>query len=314
MNAPVVSVIMNCLNSSRDLREAMDSLMAQTFTDFEVIFWDNCSTDASPAIAQSYGEKVRYFRGQSIVPLGEGRNLALAQARGKYLAFLDCDDLWRSAKLERQVALFEANPRVGLVCTDTEIFDGRRVLKRLFAETSPARGMDAQQVTFQNIIKTLGLVFGDIGTSPIYTLAVIFLLTERTEAHFIGILSLIIWTLLLLVTVGYAWLAMSLSKGGEGGTIVLLSILRPLLRSGRKLGLASVLAYVGISLLMGDGVITPAISILSAVEGLKLVPGLEHISRWAIICIALLITVVLFAVQKKGSGAVSVVFGPVMVT
>ena len=93
MNAPAVSVIMNCLNSSRDLREAMNSLMAQTFTDFEVIFWDNCSTDESPAIAQSYGEKVRYFRGESIVPLGEGRNLALAQARGRYLAFLDCDDL-----------------------------------------------------------------------------------------------------------------------------------------------------------------------------------------------------------------------------
>ena len=141
MNAPAVSVIMNCLNSSRDLREAMDSLMAQTFTDFEVVFWDNCSTDESPAIAQSYGEKVRYFRGESIVPLGEGRNLALAQARGRYLAFLDCDDLWKPTKLERQVALFEANPRVGLVCTDTEIFDGRRVLKRLFAETSPQRGM-----------------------------------------------------------------------------------------------------------------------------------------------------------------------------
>ena len=141
MNAPAVSVIMNCLNSSRDLREAMDSLMAQTFSDFEVVFWDNCSTDESPAIAQSYGEKVRYFRGESIVPLGEGRNLALAQARGRYLAFLDCDDLWKPTKLERQVALFEANPRVGLVCTDTEIFDGKRVFKRLFAETSPQRGM-----------------------------------------------------------------------------------------------------------------------------------------------------------------------------
>lgn len=141
MNAPAVSVIMNCLNSSRDLRAAMDSLMAQTFTDFEVVFWDNCSTDESPAIAQSYGEKVRYFRGESIVPLGEGRNLALAQARGQYVAFFDCDDLWKPTKLERQVALFEANPRVGLVCTDTEIFDGKRVLKRLFAETAPQRGM-----------------------------------------------------------------------------------------------------------------------------------------------------------------------------
>lgn len=172
--------------------------------------------------------------------------------------------------------------------------------------------MDSQQITSSSIIKSLGLVFGDIGTSPIYTLAVIFLLTERTEAHFIGILSLIIWTLLLLVTVGYAWLAMSLSKGGEGGTIVLLSILRPLLRSSKKLGVASVLAFVGVSLLIGDGVITPAISILSAVEGLTLVPGLENTSKSAIVGLALVITLVLFAVQKRGSGAVSGVFGPVM--
>ena len=122
--------------------------------------------------------------------------------------------------------------------------------------------MDTQKISPANVIKSLGLVFGDIGTSPIYTLAVIFLMTERTEANFIGILSLIIWTLLLLVTVEYACLAMSLSKGGEGGTIVLLSILRPLLQSGKKLGVASVLAFVGVSLLIGDGVITPAISIL----------------------------------------------------
>ncbi len=172
--------------------------------------------------------------------------------------------------------------------------------------------MDSQQVTFSTIIKSLGLVFGDIGTSPIYTLAVIFLLTERTEAHFIGILSLIIWTLILLVTAGYAWLAMSLSKGGEGGTIVLLSILRPLLKSTKKIGVASVLAFVGVSLLIGDGVITPAISILSAVEGLVLVPGLEETPKGVIVGLALVITLVLFAVQRRGSGAVSVIFGPVM--
>ena len=141
MSVPAVSVIMNCLNSSRDLREAMDSIMAQTFTDFEIVFWDNGSTDESPAIAMSYGEKVRYFRGETTVPLGAGRNLALAQARGRYIAFLDCDDIWRPRKLELQVGLFEANPRVGLVSTDTEIFDGKRVIKRLFAETHPARGM-----------------------------------------------------------------------------------------------------------------------------------------------------------------------------
>ena len=141
MSTPAVSVIMNCLNSARDLRAALDSLMAQSFEDFEVVFWDNGSTDDSPAIARSYGPRLRYFRGEKTVPLGAARNLALAQARGRYLAFLDCDDLWRPQKLEKQVALFEASERVGLVCTDTEIFDGRRVLKRLFAEARPARGM-----------------------------------------------------------------------------------------------------------------------------------------------------------------------------
>ena len=138
MSTPAVSVIMNCLNSARDLRAALDSLMAQTFGNFEVIFWDNGSTDDSPAIAQSYGPKLRYFRGETTVPLGAARNLALMRARGRYLAFLDCDDLWRPRKLETQVALFEADPRVGLVCTDTEIFDGKRVLKRLFRR-DPAR-------------------------------------------------------------------------------------------------------------------------------------------------------------------------------
>lgn len=141
---PLVSVIMNCFNGARHLREALESLLLQSYENFEIIFWDNASTDESPDVARTMGGqsrgRLRYFRGQSTVPLGRARNLALAEARGEYLAFLDCDDLWRPQKLEKQTALFEANPRVGLVCTDTEIFDGKRVLKRLFAEAPPARG------------------------------------------------------------------------------------------------------------------------------------------------------------------------------
>ena len=72
---------MNCYNSSEHLREALQSVMAQTFTDFEIVFWDNCSTDESPAIANSFGERIRYFRGDHTVPLGAGRNLAIARAR-----------------------------------------------------------------------------------------------------------------------------------------------------------------------------------------------------------------------------------------
>ena len=140
---PRVSVIMNCLNSSEHLQETLDSLAAQTFTDFEVIFWDNGSTDSSPQIARGHAGlagRLRYFRSEETVPLGAARNLAIARSRGRYVAFLDCDDLWRPEKLARQVACFEADPHVGLVSTDTEIFDGKHVLKRLFAESRPQRG------------------------------------------------------------------------------------------------------------------------------------------------------------------------------
>src|SRR5512137_2600100 len=100
----------------------------------------------------------------------------------------------------------------------------------------------------KGIIKSLGLVFGDIGTSPIYTLTVIFLLTTPTAEHVIGVLSLIVWTLILLVSVQYAWLAMSLGHRGEGGTIVLRELLSPLLTSGRQVAFITLLSFVGISL------------------------------------------------------------------
>jgi KUP system potassium uptake protein len=165
----------------------------------------------------------------------------------------------------------------------------------------------------KGIIKSLGLVFGDIGTSPIYTLTVVFLLTKPTEANVMGVLSLIAWTMTVLVTVEYAWLAMSLSKKGEGGTIVLKEILVPLLKKGRQVSFVTFLSFIGISLLIGDGVITPAISILSAVEGSLLIPGFEKTSQSTLIIIAGIIAIVLFSFQKKGTEQISWVFGPIMV-
>lgn len=163
------------------------------------------------------------------------------------------------------------------------------------------------------IVKSMGLVFGDIGTSPIYTLSVIFALTKPTQDNVFGILSLIVWTLLVLVTVEYAWLAMSLGRKGEGGTIVLKEILVRILKGGRYLGLVSFLSFVGVSLLLGDGVITPAISILSAVEGLVLIPSLSGLSQGVLILIASLIAVILFVFQFKGTDKVAAAFGPLMV-
>lgn len=164
----------------------------------------------------------------------------------------------------------------------------------------------------KGIIKSLGLVFGDIGTSPIYTLTVIFLITKPTETNVIGVLSLIVWTLVILVTVEYAWLAMSLGKKGEGGTIVLKELLVPLLKSGRKVAFVTLLSFIGISLLIGDGVITPAISILSAVEGSLLIPGFERTPQKALVLIAAIIAISLFSFQRKGTEKVAGAFGPIM--
>lgn len=172
--------------------------------------------------------------------------------------------------------------------------------------------MKKHNTSLKSIIQAMGLVFGDIGTSPIYTFTVIFLTTRVTAENIISILSLIIWTLILIVTAQYTWLAMSLSKRGEGGTIVLNEVLRKLLKSARSIVFFSFLTYIGISLLIGDSVITPAISILSAVEGLKLVHVLNNIPQYAILIITLIITVALFSIQKKGTEHVSKIFGPIM--
>ena len=163
------------------------------------------------------------------------------------------------------------------------------------------------------VVKSLGLVFGDIGTSPIYTLSVVFLLTRPTPEHVIGVLSLVVWTLVILVSIEYAWLAMSLGERGEGGTIVLKTLLVKLLKRSRQAAFVTLLSFIGISLLIGDGIITPAISILSAVEGLVLVPGLEKTGRDVLILIACAIAVILFAFQRKGTEKVAGTFGPLMV-
>ncbi len=163
------------------------------------------------------------------------------------------------------------------------------------------------------IVKAMGLVFGDIGTSPIYTLTVVFALTRPTMQNVFGILSLVFWTMTILVTAEYAWLAMRLGRKGEGGAIVLKEILARMIRPGRQLTFVVFLTYLGVSLLMGDGVITPAISILSAVEGMVLIPGLGGLHQSWLILIAACIAVGLFLMQFKGTDKVAGAFGPIMV-
>ncbi len=163
------------------------------------------------------------------------------------------------------------------------------------------------------IIKAMGLVFGDIGTSPIYTLTVIFAITKPTAENIFGIISLLFWTLVVLVHLEYAILAMSLSRKGEGGTIVLKEILSRMLQPGKRLAVITILSFLGVALLLGDGVITPAISILSAVEGLVLIPGFEAVSQGVLILIAAIIALGLFYFQNKGTDRVAGAFGPIMI-
>ena len=169
-----------------------------------------------------------------------------------------------------------------------------------------------QEPFWVGVIRSMGIVFGDIGTSPIYTLTVVFAMTPRTEASVLGILSLVVWTMLILVTVEYAWLAMSLPYKGQGGEIMLREILRKTVKPGRQLAFAGFLTFIGVSLLLGDGVITPAITLLSAVEGMLLIPGLENLRTEILVVIAAVIAVGLFSFQSRGTDWVAGAFGPVM--
>jgi KUP system potassium uptake protein len=154
----------------------------------------------------------------------------------------------------------------------------------------------------------LGVVFGDIGTSPLYAFQACFSKDwglPRDSGSVYGVLALIVWSLILVVTVKYVMVVMRLDNRGEGGILALLALL---LQRQRR-GLLIALGLFGAALLYGDGVITPAISVLSAVEGLELAaPGLSHI----VVPITLLILLLLFSFQRYGTARIGGVFGPIM--
>jgi KUP system potassium uptake protein len=160
----------------------------------------------------------------------------------------------------------------------------------------------------------LGIVFGDIGTSPLYAMRETFRGHGHeiavNSANVLGVLSLIVWSLILIISIKYLLFVLRADNGGEGGILALTSLLRPSERRGRRWVLI-LLGLFGTALLYGDGVITPAISVLSAVEGTGEVT--ERLEGFAV-PIALVILVGLFAIQRRGTSAIGKLFGPVMVT
>ena len=166
------------------------------------------------------------------------------------------------------------------------------------------------------VIAALGVVFGDIGTSPIYTIQTVFNPHDPhpvpvADSNVYGVVSLIFWSVMIIVTLTYVTLVMRADNHGEGGIMALITLLRRWTGRGRRA--TAVLAAAGLfgaALFFGDSMITPAISVLSAVEGLKVVdPGLRDF----VVPITAVIIVVLFSVQRRGTATIGRFFGPVMI-
>lgn len=158
---------------------------------------------------------------------------------------------------------------------------------------------------------SIGVVYGDIGTSPLYALKESLTAAsaggQLSEEMVIGVMSLMLWALTIVVTLKYVWLIMSADNHGEGGTLSLMALLQRVM--GRNLFVISLLGMAGAALFYGDAIITPAISVLSAVEGLKLVtPAFDPF----ILALSMVIIIGLFIVQSRGTAAVAAWFGPIM--
>ncbi|MCC6831378.1 MAG: potassium transporter Kup [Thermoleophilia bacterium] len=161
-------------------------------------------------------------------------------------------------------------------------------------------------------LAALGVVFGDIGTSPLYAMKEVFSGAHRftpDPGRIYGVISLVFWSLIIIVTLKYVVLIMRADNQGEGGIMALVALVKRIPSSARIGGGLILLGIFGASLFYGDGMITPAISVLSAVEGLEVAsPGIDSL----VVPMALAILTGLFAVQRFGTGAVGRLFGPVM--
>ena len=174
--------------------------------------------------------------------------------------------------------------------------------------------MDSKRALPSLTVGAIGVVFGDIGTSPLYALKEIFNGHHPipvTPGNILGILSLVLWAIMILVTVKYVLILMRADNRGEGGSLALLSLVVGHARGDRLTWVVSMLGIFAGALFFGDSMITPAISVLSAVEGVGIVaPGLQSY----VVPVTVLILTALFAIQRRGTGVMGRFFGPVMIT
>jgi KUP system potassium uptake protein len=172
----------------------------------------------------------------------------------------------------------------------------------------PARGIAAAPLT----VAALGVVFGDIGTSPLYSLTSVFAVSgvHPDHAGVFGMISLVVWTIVLVVSVKYVAFVMRADNSGEGGIMALVALIQDLpLERRRVKSILVAIGILGVALFFGDGTVTPAISVISSVEGLKVaVPGITSL----VVPITVALLTLLFGYQHFGTHAIARLFGPVM--
>jgi KUP system potassium uptake protein len=166
--------------------------------------------------------------------------------------------------------------------------------------------VNTKKVTPLGLLIALGIIFGDIGTSPLYVFNAIIGTKVITEQLIIGSLSCIIWTLTIQTTIKYVLLTLKADNKGEGGIFSLFALVR------RRKKWLVIAAMIGGAALIADGMITPPVTITSAIEGLKQIPSISHITTWTIVFIVLGIITLLFTMQQFGTGSIGKFFGPIM--
>lgn len=149
VDQPLISVLMNCHNSDEFLEESINSVYNQSYSNWEIIFYDNNSTDKSKKIAKSYDSKLKYFYTQKKISLGKARHFASLEATGKYLAFLDCDDIWYDNMLEEQLKILKkSSDNTAFVYSRTNLLDERSQIIKVINDYEMPEGY-----IFDNLVK-----------------------------------------------------------------------------------------------------------------------------------------------------------------
>lgn len=163
---PLVSVIINCFNGEKYLRDAIDSVVNQTYTNWEMIFWDNQSTDSTAEIVKSYNnDKIHYYYALTHTTLGEARNLAVEKANGEYINFLDADDYWSLHKLEKQIEIIEPG-KCDVVYTHFKLkiegeFGANKSMSRYYERIQNYRP-DSSKSVYQNLLYKNWIIFSSV--------------------------------------------------------------------------------------------------------------------------------------------------------